>query len=93
MKSISLFQRSLFERTLKCALDIVGDEQRLARRLRVPLKDLHAWLVDEEGPPAWVFLRAVDIVVGAGEARAVDVPYERRRKPREQTLRSSGPPA
>ena len=31
------------------------------RSLRVPLKDLHAWLIDEESPPAWVFLRAVDL--------------------------------
>jgi hypothetical protein len=92
MKSISRFQRSLFERTLKSALDIVGNEQGLARRLRVPLKDLHAWLVGEEGPPEWIFLRAVDVVVGAGEARSVEVACERRRTPREQSLRSSGPP-
>ncbi len=71
---------SLFQRTLKRALAIVGDEQRLARRLRVPMKDLHEWLLGEESPPTWVFLCAVDVVVGAGEVRVVA--YERRRKPR-----------
>ena len=67
MHSYSLLQRTLFERTLRRALDIVGDEKRLARRLRVLLNDLHAWLTGEERPPTTAFLTAVDIVVGAGD--------------------------
>ena len=84
MQSYSLLQRTLFERTLKRALDIVGDEQRLARRLRVPLADLHAWLAGDERPPTTAFLTAVDIVVGAGDAHPVQVAFERRRRPRHQ---------
>jgi hypothetical protein len=81
MQSFSLYQRTLFERTLKCALDIVGgDEPKLARRLRVPVTDLHAWLAGEEKPPTWAFLAAVDVVVGAGDVVQVD--FERRRTPR-----------
>ncbi|HKB46858.1 MAG TPA: hypothetical protein VKC57_04115 [Ktedonobacterales bacterium] len=86
MQSFSLLQRTLFERTLKRALDIVGDEQRLARRLHVPVNDLHAWLAGEEKPPAWAFLAAVDVVVDAGNVRPVQVAFERRRKPRQQSL-------
>ena len=84
MQSYSLLQRTLFERTLKRALEIVGDEQRLARRLRVPLDDLHAWLAGLERPPTAVFLTAVDIVVGESDAYPVQVAFERRRKPRHQ---------
>jgi hypothetical protein len=84
MQSYSLLQRTLFERTLRRALDIVGDEQRLARRLRVPLNDLHAWLTGEERPPTTAFLTAVDIVVGGGDVRPVRVAFERRRTPRHQ---------
>jgi hypothetical protein len=84
MHSHSLLQRTLFERTLKRALDIVGDEQRLARRLRVPLNDLHSWLTGEERPPTAAFLTAVDIVVGGSDAHPVQVAFERRRKPRHQ---------
>lgn len=84
MVSYSLLQRTLFERTLKRALDIVGDEPRLARRLRVPVEDLHAWLAGLEKPPTTAFLAAVDIVVGGGDVRPVQVAFERRRKPRHQ---------
>lgn len=82
MQSYSLLQRTLFERTLKRALDIVGSEQRLARRLRVPLNDLQSWLTGEEKPPTTAFLTAVDIVVGGGDVRPVQVAFERRRRPR-----------
>jgi hypothetical protein len=85
MQSYSHLQRTLFERTLRRALEIVGDEQRLARRLRVPLNDLHAWLTGDERPPIAAFLTAVDIVLGAGDVRPVTVAFERRRRPRHQS--------
>jgi hypothetical protein len=85
MHSYSLLQRTLFERTLQRALEIVGSEPRLARRLRVPLNDLQAWLAGAEKPTTTAFLTAVDIVVGAGDVRPVHVPFERRRTPRHQT--------
>jgi hypothetical protein len=80
---------SLFQRTLNRALAIVGDERRLGRRLRVPIQDLQQWLTGEGTPPTWVFLSAVDVVVGAGKIRPVA--YERRRKPREQDFYRSSP--
>ena len=92
MSSFSLYQRSLFERTLKSALDIVGDEQRLARRLRVPINDLHAWLTGQDKPPTWVFLCAVDVVVGGGTIYPVEVAHERRRKPRQLDLHKPSTP-
>jgi len=89
MQSYSLLQRTLFERTLKRALEIVGDEQRLARRLRVPQSDLNAWLRGAEKPPTAAFLTAVDIVVGADDLRPVHVAFERRRRPRHQSTHAS----
>jgi len=54
---------SVQERTLRRACELLGgSEQQLARALVVPLAMLKVWLEGEEAPPAWVFLRAVDIV-------------------------------
>lgn len=39
-----------------------GSDQQLARALLVPIASLHLWLEGKEKPPAWVFLRAVDVV-------------------------------
>ncbi len=74
------------QRTLKCALEIVGSEKTLARRLLVPVAELQAWLRGEDKPPKAVFLAAVDIVVGTDHTSSV--PYERRRKPRHPHLDS-----
>ena len=53
---------SLRQRTLLRALEIVGDEATLARKLRVPMEELRAWLRGADVPPTAVFLAAVDIV-------------------------------
>lgn len=53
---------SLRQRTLLRALEIVGDEATLARKLQVPMGDLRAWLGGTDVPPTAVFLAAVDIV-------------------------------
>ena len=53
---------SLRQRTLLRALEIVGDEATLARKLQVPMGDLQAWLGGSDVPPIAVFLAAVDIV-------------------------------
>jgi DNA-binding transcriptional regulator YiaG len=51
------------QRTLKRAREILGgSDQQLARVLLVPLASLNLWLEGKERPPAWVFLRAADIV-------------------------------
>ena len=56
-------QVSVEERTLRRALQLVGGTvPQLARALVVPAEVLERWLAGEEAPPAWVFLRAVDIV-------------------------------
>jgi hypothetical protein len=75
---------SLFQRTLKCALDIVGSEHRLAYRLRVPREELRRWLTGEESVPRWVFLVAVDVLVSPTEPAVPPEGRERRRKRREQ---------
>jgi hypothetical protein len=66
------------QRTLRRAREIVGGtEQQLARALLVPLSMLHLWLDGKETPPAWVFLRAVDIVNAAEDAIYQDMLRER----------------
>jgi DNA-binding transcriptional regulator YiaG len=51
------------QRTLRRAREIAGgSDPQLARALLVPLSSLNRWLEGKERPPAWVFLRAVDIV-------------------------------
>jgi len=69
-------------RTLQRALEIVGDEQRLSRELRVPMEELRAWLAGRDMPPTAVFLSAVDIVEAHAEIYARPRFVERRRHPR-----------
>ena len=55
---------SVEERTLRRALQLVGGTvPQLARALVVPAEVLERWLAGEEAPPAWVFLRAVDVIL------------------------------
>ena len=62
---------SVEERTLRRALQLVGGTlPQLARALVVPAEALDRWLGGEEPPPAWVFLRAVDIVNDAEDREA-----------------------
>ena len=68
---MSLEERTLRERTLRRALHHVGDSvSQLARALVVPTDALERWLAGEEQAPAWVFLRAVDIVNDAEDCQA-----------------------
>jgi len=68
---------SLRQRTLQAALQIIGDPQRLMRRLRVPMEDLRAWLAGRDEPPTAVFLAAVDIVASVGPFSADASPGRR----------------
>lgn len=61
MKRRTMHQ-SLRQRTLLRALEIVGDEATLARKLQVPMAELQTWLGGADTPPIAVFLAAVDIV-------------------------------
>ena len=54
---------SVYSRTLRKAIDILGGRARLARHLRVPESDLQKWLADEAKPPMAVFLATVDLVI------------------------------
>ena len=48
--------------TLLEAADIAGGIQILARRLRVPSKQLSSWMEGEVETPHTVFLRALDFI-------------------------------
>jgi len=60
--------------TLLKAAGIAGSIEALARRLRVPKKQLDSWMHGEVETPRTVFLRAVDFLRGAqavGPARRI----------------------
>src|SRR5688572_24574955 len=59
---------TLYTRVLHRACQMVGGIEPLAARLRVPRPTRYRWLAGEVGPPAPVFLRAVDIVMPAWSA-------------------------
>jgi hypothetical protein len=73
----------LRQRTLLRALEIVGDHYVLARRLRVPMDELRAWLAGADVPPTAVFLAAVDIVGSQIEPPQAPRLFERRRSQRD----------
>jgi hypothetical protein len=54
---------SVYSRTLQKAAEVAGGAKKLARVLRVPLKDLEMWIADEAKPPLNVFLRVVDMII------------------------------
>jgi DNA-binding transcriptional regulator YdaS (Cro superfamily) len=49
-------------RTLRRAAEISGDEQTLARRLKVTPSHLALWIGGTVTPPGEVFLKAVDLI-------------------------------
>jgi hypothetical protein len=49
-------------RTLKRAVEILGGEEELARRLNVAPNHLKLWLAGVASPPGEVFLEAADVV-------------------------------
>ena len=54
---------SVYSRTLQKAAELIGGRKKLAHVLRVPMKDLEAWIADEAKPPLNVFLRVVDLII------------------------------
>ena len=52
----------VYLRTLRRAAELVGDQELLARRLKVTPSHLALWIQGVETPPTYVFLRAVDVV-------------------------------
>jgi hypothetical protein len=53
--------------TLVEAASIAGDVRTLARRLRVPVKQLTSWIEGDEETPRPVLLRAIDFVRGTND--------------------------
>ena len=58
----SLPQTDVYLRTLRRAAELLGDEEALARRLKVTPSHLALWMQGVESPPTHVFLRAVDLL-------------------------------
>jgi DNA-binding transcriptional regulator YdaS (Cro superfamily) len=52
----------VYIRTLKRAVEIVGGEEELARRLKVTPSHLALWIGGLVSPPGDVFLKAADVV-------------------------------
>ncbi len=54
---------SLEVRVLRRAIELMGGERPLAKRLRVPMHDLQMWLDGTEKPTRALFLAAVDVLI------------------------------
>jgi hypothetical protein len=67
-------KRSVYNRILHKAADIVGGERALARYLKVPQAEVYAWMRPGAAPPpTGVFLNAIDLVLND-----LDMPNEQR---------------
>jgi DNA-binding transcriptional regulator YdaS (Cro superfamily) len=53
---------TVYVRTLKRAVEIMGGEEELARRLQVTPSHLELWISGLVSPPGDVFLKAADVV-------------------------------
>jgi hypothetical protein len=51
----------LYASTISSAADFLGGYRILALILNVKLEDLHRWAAENERPPAYVFLRLMDL--------------------------------
>ena len=82
---------SLHLRVLRAAAQIVGSNADLRRRLQVPAAELSRWLEGEAPAPRHVFLRAVDILVTAGQQKHIgESAVHRNLAPRQALLPRSG---
>jgi DNA-binding transcriptional regulator YiaG len=51
-----------YTRTMRRAVEAVGDIERLASELGASVSEIEAWIAGHAAPPPGVFLRAIDIV-------------------------------
>ena len=58
-------------RVLQRAVEILGSERALARRLRVPMPSLFAWIKGNDRPTRTVFLQAIDLLVEHGDTSSL----------------------
>ena len=61
LRSSSEALASTCANTLRRAQKTVGTRQRLAELLGVTVQDLDGWLLGTKLPPAYIFLRALDL--------------------------------
>lgn len=54
---------SVYSRALLKAAEILGGQDALRRKLRVPAADLQKWIDDKAVPPAGIFLTVVDLII------------------------------
>ncbi len=55
-------------RVLQRAVEVLGNERALARRLRVPMPALFSWIKGTDTPTRAIFLEAIDILIENGVA-------------------------
>jgi hypothetical protein len=54
---------SIRQQAVHRAAEIAGEPRKLARRLRVPMEALVAWITGRDQPPNAVFLECVDMIL------------------------------
>ena len=59
-----------YAEALRAAVDILGGEQELAKRLGVDAKELHAWVEGRATPPLGAFLDALDVIAAGPYSHA-----------------------
>jgi hypothetical protein len=60
---------SVYARAVRKAAELAGGNAKLARLLQVPVTEIEKWIAGEGQPPRDLFLRVVDIIVDAPQAR------------------------
>lgn len=58
-------------RVLQRAAEVLGGERALARRLRVPMPSLLAWIRGNDRPTRTVFLETIDILIEHGDTSSL----------------------
>jgi hypothetical protein len=61
--------REVYSRTFRRAAEFCGGVRKLARHLRVPVRDLEKWIAGEAAPPMAMFLKTVDLVLAESTPR------------------------
>jgi hypothetical protein len=53
---------TVYTRTMRRAIETMGDVERLARALGATAIEIEAWIAGRASPPPGTFLKAIDIV-------------------------------
>jgi hypothetical protein len=68
---------NIYRRAIERTVEVLGDEERLARYLGVPLKKLDAWRTGSEIPPLVIFLNCVDLILDDERASTTQLYFPR----------------